>query len=168
MDGNVKKINRTFFEENVFGAADPTKGLYVDVGYYELPYNIETELSSSLGQGRWAEYADDMQTHSLKYFEQLKRRLGPEGLANCRVASAKYTGINLRPPSLPFVSEWLMEQCKLHYQGNIILSYLACISKESVQSLTAIIDAPGISVLRQHGEADDPNGRPTEGTASGS
>ena len=151
MDANVKEINTSYFEKFFFGAADPSKALYVDVGYYDLPRNIVAELHHSVVQDRWAEYAAGMKNASLRYYLELDHRFGPEKKSSCRVASAKFTGMNLEHPMLPFISEWLMEQCKVNYQGNIVLSHLACMLNSSVQSLTALKDVPGLVELRAHG-----------------
>lgn len=152
-DGNVKSFNKTFFEENLF-AVNKSKALYLDIGHYALPYNLVSELEVSLVQQRWQGYVEGMNKSSLEYFKQLENRLGPQGLAHCPVASAKYVGWNLRHPMLPVMSEWLMEQCKMNYQGNIVLSHLACMMKDSVQSRHVFTDDSHGVVLRAHGDAD--------------
>lgn len=152
-DANVQQVDTAYFEQHFFGAADTSKALYVDVAYYALPHNIVTELHHSVTQERWAGYVSGMQAAASEYFHQLELQHGEAALSHCEVASAKYIGFNLLHPESHVISEWLVEQCKINYQGNIILSFLACMRGDVVQSLRAL-NKTSIVALRQHGACD--------------
>lgn len=118
-DANVRRL---FDEWTPFAleAMASGKALYCTTGYYSgVRDTIEAELASSLHEAAWSPFHEQMKKFTLAY----RTALGP-GIP-APIVSAKYVGWNLHHPHRPRLVEAFAKDLVAHWQGNIILSYMA-------------------------------------------
>jgi hypothetical protein len=137
---NLNKFNKVFItDSNVVSLWDeflqftnscPTdKCLYVTSGWYSEERNsIESELHCS-NQSRWSYDYENMKTSVERYKIEITNK--EINFNNIPVMSAKYFGWNLNHPLYETISKHFYDEYSIHLQGNIILSYLSSIYKNS-------------------------------------